>query len=95
VIRWHRTGFKLFWAWKRRRNEPGRPAVAPEVCALIRQMSEIARPAEETAVPRRAALRADLAGVEGEIAPLTGAIARAPDLGSLLDALRATEHRRA
>src|SRR5947199_3910774 len=27
VIRWQRTGFKLFWAWKSRRNGPGRPAV--------------------------------------------------------------------
>jgi putative transposase len=25
VIRWHRTGFKLFWARKSRRNGPGRP----------------------------------------------------------------------
>jgi putative transposase len=39
VIRWHRTGFKLFWARKSRRNGPGRPAVAPEVRALIRRMS--------------------------------------------------------
>jgi hypothetical protein len=30
VIRWQRTGFKLFWTWKSRRNGPGRPAVAPE-----------------------------------------------------------------
>jgi putative transposase len=40
VIRWHRTGFKLFWTWKSRRHGPGRPAVAPEVRALIRRMSE-------------------------------------------------------
>ena len=40
VIRWHRSGFKLFWTWKSRRNGPGRPAVAPEVRALIRQMSK-------------------------------------------------------
>jgi hypothetical protein len=40
VIRWHRTGFKLFWTWKSRRNGPGRPALAPEVRALIRQMSK-------------------------------------------------------
>jgi hypothetical protein len=39
VIRWQRTGFKLFWARKSRRNGPGRPAVAPEVRALIRHMS--------------------------------------------------------
>jgi putative transposase len=39
VIRWQRSGFKIFWTWKSRRNGPGRPAVAPEVRALIRQMS--------------------------------------------------------
>jgi hypothetical protein len=52
------------------------------------------RPAEDTAVPRRAALRADLAVVEAEIARLTAAIPRAPDLGSLLDAPRTKEQRR-
>ncbi len=40
VIRWQRTGFKLVWAWKSRRNGPGRPAVALEVRALIRRMSK-------------------------------------------------------
>jgi putative transposase len=40
VIRWQRTGFKLFWAWKSRRNGPGRPAIAPEIRALIRRMSK-------------------------------------------------------
>jgi putative transposase len=39
VIRWQRSAFKLFWTWKSRRTGPGRPAVAPEVRALIRQMS--------------------------------------------------------
>ena len=39
VIRWQRSGFKLVWARKSRRNGPGRPAVAPEVRALIRRMS--------------------------------------------------------
>ncbi len=39
VIRWQRSAFQLFWAWKSGRNGPGRPAVAPEVRALIRQMS--------------------------------------------------------
>jgi hypothetical protein len=43
VIRWHRTGFKLFWTWKSRRSGPGRPSVSPEVRALIRRMSR-ARP---------------------------------------------------
>jgi hypothetical protein len=39
VIRWQRSGFKLVWARKSRRNGPGRPAVAPEVRALIRRLS--------------------------------------------------------
>jgi hypothetical protein len=39
VIRWQRTAFQLFWTRKSRRNGRGRPAVAPEVRALIRHMS--------------------------------------------------------
>src|SRR5262245_37226151 len=39
VVRWQRSGFKLFWIWKSRRTGPGRPAVAPKIRALIRQMS--------------------------------------------------------
>jgi transposase InsO family protein len=39
VIRWHRTGFKLFWKWKSRRNGRGRPPVSHEVRALIRRMA--------------------------------------------------------
>ena len=62
--------------------------------AIVHEVLAAARPVEETAVPRRAALRADLVVVEAEIARLTSAIARAPDLGSLLDALRAKEQRR-
>jgi putative transposase len=40
VIRWQRTGFKLVWTRKSRRHGPGRPAVTPEVRALIRRMAE-------------------------------------------------------
>jgi putative transposase len=40
VIRWQRSGFKIFWTWKSRRRGPGRPAVAPEIRALIRRMSK-------------------------------------------------------
>jgi transposase InsO family protein len=40
VIRWHRAGFARCWTWKSRRIGPGRPAVAPDVRALIRRMSE-------------------------------------------------------
>ena len=39
VIRWQRTGFRLFWTWKSRRPGPGHPAVAPDVRALIRTMA--------------------------------------------------------
>jgi hypothetical protein len=27
VITWHRKGFRLFWAWKVRHGQPGRPSV--------------------------------------------------------------------
>jgi len=39
VIAWHRKGFRLFWTWKIRRGQPGRPPVPMEVRKLIRQMS--------------------------------------------------------
>ena len=38
VIAWHRHGFRLFWTWKRRQRT-GRPGVAAEVRALIRELS--------------------------------------------------------
>jgi len=38
VVRWHRQGFKYYWAWKSR-HKGGRPAAAPEVRDLIRRMS--------------------------------------------------------
>jgi putative transposase len=39
VIAWHRAGFRLFWTWKMRRGQPGRPVVSREVRDLIRKMS--------------------------------------------------------
>ena len=39
VIGWHRKGFRLFWTWKVRRGQPGRPAVPKEIRKLIRRMS--------------------------------------------------------
>src|ERR671912_569971 len=39
VIAWHRKGFRLFWTWKVRRGQPGRPAVPKNVRELIRRMS--------------------------------------------------------
>jgi putative transposase len=39
VIAWHRKAFRLFWTWKVRNGQPGRPAVSREVRDLIRRMS--------------------------------------------------------
>jgi putative transposase len=39
VIAWHRKGFRLFWTWKVRHGQPGRPPVSQETRKLIRQMS--------------------------------------------------------
>jgi len=36
VIRWHRQGFRYYWAWKSRRV--GRPRIDPELRQLIREM---------------------------------------------------------
>ncbi len=40
VIRWHRQGFRLYWRRKSQSRSPGRPAVGPEIRALIRRMSK-------------------------------------------------------
>jgi transposase InsO family protein len=39
VIAWHRKSFRLFWTWKVRHGQPGRPGVSPEVRDLIRRLS--------------------------------------------------------
>jgi putative transposase len=39
VIAWHRKGFGLFWTWKIRHGQPGRPPVSKEIRQLIRKMS--------------------------------------------------------
>ncbi len=38
VVRWHRTGFRAFWAWKSRPRSGGRPPVPADIRALIRRM---------------------------------------------------------
>jgi putative transposase len=38
VIAWHRAGFRLFWTWKVRRGQPGRPVLSLEARDLIRKM---------------------------------------------------------
>jgi transposase InsO family protein len=37
LLRWHRTGFRLFWRWKSRRRA-GRPAVAADIRSLVRRI---------------------------------------------------------
>ena len=37
VVRWHRQGFKYYWAWKSR-HKGGRPTIDPEVRDLIRKI---------------------------------------------------------
>ena len=39
VIRWHRKGFRLYWRWRSRAGQPGRPKLGTDVRSLIRQMS--------------------------------------------------------
>jgi putative transposase len=39
VIGWHRRRCQLFWTWKVRHGQPGRPAVSKEIRQLIRKMS--------------------------------------------------------
>jgi putative transposase len=38
VIAWHRAGFRLFWTWKVRHGQPGRPLISRPVRDLIRKM---------------------------------------------------------
>jgi hypothetical protein len=38
VVAWHRAGFRLFWTWKVRRGQPGRPVISRQVRDLIRKM---------------------------------------------------------
>src|SRR5689334_12811049 len=39
VIGWHRKGFRLFWTWRVRFGQAGRPTVSRELRDLIRRMS--------------------------------------------------------
>ena len=38
VVAWHRAAFRLFWTWKVRHGQRGRPVVLREVRDLIRKM---------------------------------------------------------
>ena len=59
VIAWHRRGFRLFWTWKSR-HRTGRPAVSPDVRALIREMSTANPTVGRTADSRGATEAGDL-----------------------------------
>ena len=38
VIRWHKQGFRKYWAWKSKRQRIGRPRIDIQIRVLIRQM---------------------------------------------------------
>ena len=38
VLAWHRAGFRLFWTWRVRCGQLGRPVISREVLDLIRKM---------------------------------------------------------
>lgn len=38
VVAWHHKGFRLFWTWKVRHGQPGRPVISREARDLIRKM---------------------------------------------------------
>jgi putative transposase len=38
VVAWHREGFRLFWTWKVRSDQAGRPLLSREVRDLIRKL---------------------------------------------------------
>ena len=40
VVGWHRQGFGLYWRWKSRRRNSGRPKLETEVRKLIRRLAE-------------------------------------------------------
>src|SRR5205823_9399854 len=39
VVQWHRKGFRLYWRWRSRSPQIGRPKTNTEIRQLIRQMS--------------------------------------------------------
>src|SRR5215472_2900725 len=68
VVAWHRAGFRLFWTWKVRRGQPGRPVISREVRGLIRRMCREnpswGAPRVHGALPQAAL--SDLAHLSGE-----------------------------
>ena len=40
VVAWHRKGFKLFWKYKSRSKNPGRPPICKEIRDLVKKMAD-------------------------------------------------------
>jgi len=40
VVKWHRQGFRLYWAWKSAHAKTGRPRVETEIRAFIRRLCQ-------------------------------------------------------
>src|ERR1700686_75383 len=38
VVAWHHAGFRLFWRWRSRSGNPGRPKISGEIRQMIRHM---------------------------------------------------------
>ncbi|MGH7265673.1 MAG: recombinase family protein [Candidatus Rokuibacteriota bacterium] len=60
----------------------------------LRQGLELLRPAEESVVPRRDAVQAELAALDQELGRLSAAVAEGGDLPALLDAIKTREQRK-
>jgi hypothetical protein len=50
LVRWHRSGFRLYWRWKSRRRV-GRPAVPADIRDLIRTITLPSYPVTLTKPP--------------------------------------------
>ncbi len=40
LVRWHRRGFRLYWTWRSRFRNGGRPSTPKEIRILIRRISQ-------------------------------------------------------
>ena len=65
VVRWHRQGFRLYWRWKSKAKQSGRPKIDLEVRRLIRRMSR------ENPTWGRRRIRSELHFLGYEVAELT------------------------
>jgi hypothetical protein len=67
VVRWHRRAFRLWWNWKSRPRQAGRPPVAADIRILIRRIGQ-ANPL--WGVPR---VHGELLKLGVEVSPTTAA----------------------